>query len=196
MKRMVAMVAALCAAATMARAAEVGQPAPQFATKDCCGADVKLSDFKGKIVVLEWFNPNCPYVKKFYDVGQMQKLQETYTGKGVAWLQVVSYGAGKSPFPGMDEAMKYTSDKGVKATKMLMDDGGAVGKAYGAKTTPHMFVIDKDGKLAYAGAIDDDRGAKYNPDAKNYVVAALDEILAGKPVSTPNTQSYGCGVKY
>lgn len=196
MKRTFSVVAALVGVAWVAQAAEVGKPAPQFATKDCCGADVKLSDYKGKIVVLEWFNPNCPYVKKFYDAGHMQKLQEAYTGKGVAWLQVVTYGAGKSPFASMDEAMKYTSDKGVKATKLLMDDGGAVGKAYGAKTTPHMFVIDKDGKLVYAGAIDDDRGNKYNPNAQNYVVAAVDSIMAGKPVATPNTQSYGCGVKY
>ncbi|MCC6353326.1 MAG: redoxin domain-containing protein [Verrucomicrobiae bacterium] len=196
MNRILATVAALAGITWIAQGAEVGQPAPQFSAKDCCGADVKLSDYKGKIVVLEWFNPNCPYVKKFYDGGHMQKLQETYTGKGVAWLQVVTFGPGKSPFASMDEAMKYTADKGVKANKLVMDDGGAVGKAYGAKTTPHMFVIDKDGKLAYAGAIDDDRGAKYNPSAKNYVAAAIDEIMAGKPVSTPNTQSYGCGVKY
>lgn len=196
MKKIVTWVASLACAAWVAQGAEVGQQAPQFSAKDCCGADVKLSDYKGKIVVLEWFNPNCPYVKKFYDGGHMQKLQETYTGKGVAWLQVVTFGSGKSPFASMDEAMKYTTDKGVKATKLVMDDGGEVGKAYGAKTTPHMFVIDKDGKLAYAGAIDDDRGPKYNAEAKNYVAAAIDELMAGKPVSTPNTQSYGCGVKY
>lgn len=196
MTKLMAIVAAIAGMAMVAGAAEVGQQAPDFSAKDCCGEDVKLADHKGKIVVLEWFNPNCPYVKKFYEGGHMQKLQETYTGKGVTWLQVVTYGAGKSPFASMDAAMKYTSEKGVKATKMVMDEGGAVGQAYGAKTTPHMFVIDKTGKLVYAGAIDDDRGPKYKPDAKNYVVAAIDEVMAGKAVSTAVTQSYGCAVKY
>lgn len=197
MKKVMTIVAMLCGAAWVMQAAEVGQPAPDFTAKDCCGQPVKLADLKGKVVVLEWFNPGCPFVKKHYEPGNMQKLQETYTGKGVVWYRVASFGAGKkSPAGDMEAAMKYTTDNGVKSSGLLFDEGGALAQSFGAKTTPHMFVIDKEGKLAYSGAIDDDLTPKFNPAAKNYVAVAVDELLAGKPVSSAATKPYGCAVKY
>lgn len=199
MARIKAMAVALAVtgAAWASQAAEVGQAAPDFKVKDCCGQEVKLADQKGKVVVLEWFNPGCPFVKKHYDGGDMQKLQATYTAKGVVWYRVATSAAGKpSPAGNMEASMKYTQDQGVKSTGLLIDEGGAVAQSYGAKTTPHMFIIDPGGKLVYAGAIDDDTAPKYNPQAKNYVAAALDEVLAGKPVSTAATKPYGCSVKY
>ncbi len=196
MKKLIGIIAAAAFAAPLL-AAEPGQPAPDFAVKDCCGENVKLADFEGKVVVLEWYNRDCPFVKKHYGSKNMQKLQEKYTAQGVVWLQVVSSAAGKQgSFANMEEAMKDMETQGSKATKLLLDPDGKMGQAYGAKVTPHMFIVGKDGKIAYAGAIDDDNAIKFNPAAKNYVAAALDEILAGKPVATASTQPYGCGVKY
>ena len=190
-------VLALSVAPAMA-APEIGKPAPEFSAKDSNGKDVKLSDFKGKIVVLEWNNPECPYVKKHYDSGNMQKLQASETAKGVEWLSINSSADGKQGHLTNETANKYVADEKASPSAYLLDANGEIGKAYDAKTTPHMFVIDKDGNLAYEGAIDDNDSANKEDaaTAKNYVVAAIDAIAAGKAVETSKTKAYGCGVKY
>lgn len=181
-----------------ANAATVGQAAPAFELKDVGGRTVRLADFKGRPVVLEWTHPGCPFVAKHYGSQNMQGLQKDFTAKGVVWLSISSTAPGNpehlAPAP---LAAKYQA-WGASATGLLIDDSGAVGKAYAAKTTPHLFVIDPKGTLVYAGGIDD-KGST-NPadvkDAKNYVRAALDELLAGKAVSVPTARPYGCSVKY
>jgi hypothetical protein len=185
------------AAAALA-APEVGQPAPEFTLTDSTGTAHRLSDFKGKTVVLEWLNHGCPFVRKQYDSGNMQKLQKEYTGKGVIWLSIVSSAPGKQGHMTPEETNKAKEESGSGATAVLIDEDGSVGHLYDAKTTPHMFVVDPQGTLIYMGAIDSDR----SPDpagiegAKNYVKQALDEAMAGKPVSEPTTTAYGCGIKY
>lgn len=181
-----------------ARATTVGQPAPSFELKDAGGKSVKLADLKGKHVVLEWTNPGCPFVAKHYGSQNMQGLQKEFTAKEVVWLSVSSTAPGTSDYlapPAL--AAKYQA-WGSSATGLLMDDSGAVGKAYGAKTTPHLFVIDPKGTLIYAGGIDDKRSADPADlkSAKNFVRAALAESLAGKAVSVPTAAPYGCGIKY
>lgn len=196
MKRIFILAVALLSTSWL-HAVEVGKTAPAFSVKDCCGQDVKLSDYKGKTVVLEWTNPECPFVKKFYDGGHMQALQKKYTDKGVVWLRINSSAPGKQGYlKDMEAAMALTQKQNAHATSLLLDSDGKVGKTYGAKTTPHMFVVNPAGTLVYAGAIDNDSDTSYNSDAKNYVVEALDATLAGKSVATANTQSYGCSVKY
>lgn len=179
-------------------AVEVGKPAPEFTGTDSNGKSHKLSDFKGKVVVLEWTNPECPFVVKHYDSNNMQKLQEEFTAKDVVWLTINSSAEGQQGHQTGEEANKYITEKGAKATARLLDSSGEIGKTYGAKTTPHMFVIDKDGTLVYAGAIDDNDSAKAEDaaTAKNHVREALNELLAGKPVTTAQTNPYGCSVKY
>lgn len=182
------------AAAGYAAPVKVGETAPDFNLKDTDGKDVKLADFKGKIVVLEWFNPECPFVKKHHvTLDTMTKLAADYKSKNVIWLAINSGAEGKQGAAAADNAAakkEYKMDYPI-----LLDTTGATGKAYGAKTTPHMYVIDKDGKLAYAGAIDNDRSPKKAGD-KNYVKNALDEIIAGKKVTDASTDPYGCAVKY
>jgi peroxiredoxin len=196
MKTLAAAVASLFATAALA-AATPGQPAPAFAVTDLAGKPVKLEDFKGKTVVLEWHNFGCPFVQKHYKSGNMQALQKKY-GKDVVWLAVNS--TNKSASDWMDPAPLTAELKKFDAqpAAYLVDEPGKMGMAYGAKTTPHMYIIDPQGKVVYNGAIDDKRSA--NPEdvktAKNFVVAALDEMKAGKPVSTPSTAPYGCTVKY
>jgi peroxiredoxin len=184
--------------APSAAAPEIGKPAPDFTLTDSNGKKTCLSDFKGKIVVLEWINFDCPFVQKHYGSNNMQHLQEKYTGKGVTWLAINSSAAGRQ---GNYPAAKINSlikEHKAHHTAYLIDENGTVGRLYGAKTTPHMFIVDKDGKLAYAGAIDD----KSTPDladiksAKNHVEAALDALLSGKPVTTASTKAYGCSIKY
>ena len=189
----------LLAAVTIAQAeVQIGQPAPDFSLTDCSGKKVSLSDFKGKVVVLEWVNHNCPFVVKHYGSGNMQKLQADATAKGVAWLSICSSAPGKQGHATGPEAMKKCTETQSAATAYLLDETGKVGKTYGAKVTPEMYVIDANGVLVYHGAIDDKKST--NPGdiagAKNYVAATLDEVLAGKPVSTAKTDPYGCGVKY
>lgn len=184
--------------AQAAAKAEIGKAAPQFSLNDTKGKTVDLSKLAGKVVVLEWFNHGCPFVKKHYDSNNMQTLQKDYTGKGVVWLSICSSAKGKQ---GNATAQKHDEDaKAAKAsaTHILIDEDGKVGKLYGAKTTPHMFVIDKKGVLVYAGAIDDKPGTDVEEikGAKNYVKAALDEVLKNKPVSVASTKAYGCSVKY
>jgi peroxiredoxin len=173
-------------------------PAPQFSLQDIHGKTHALSDYKGKIVVLEWFNPGCPFVKKHYLSNNMQTLQEKYAKLGVVWFTVNSSAYGRQGYLTPEEALKKFSDYNIKATGALVDTNGVVGKAYGASTTPHLFIVDAKGELAYQGAIDSDDSAKQEAiaGATNYVAQALDELLAGKPVSEPETQPYGCSVKY
>jgi peroxiredoxin len=176
----------------------VGSAAPDFSANDSKGKTQSLSQYKGKYVVLEWFNPECPFVKKHYGPGNMQKLQEEYTGKGVVWLSVDSSAPGKEGSLTPEQAEKKLSEWKGKQTALLLDSDGKVGQSYGAKNTPHMFVINPEGKIVYEGAIDSKASPNPNdiPTATNYVKAALDESLAGKPVSTANTKPYGCSVKY
>lgn len=177
---------------------DVGQKAPDFAIKDIKGKTWKLKDQKGKIVVLEWFNFGCPFVKKHYESGNMQKLQEAYEKKGVVWVCINSSAPGKQGHATNVEFKKSFEERKSSPTAVLVDTDGNVGRLYGAKTTPHMFVIGKDGKVIYQGAIDDKRGVEQSEivDAKNYIKAALDETLDGKPVSESETKPYGCSVKY
>jgi len=167
--------------------------------KDATGKLVKLGDFKGKHVVLEWTNPECPFVQKHYGSQNMQGLQKEFTGRDVVWLTVSSTARSDSEYIGPAALnSKYRQQWGSAQTAILIDALGTVGRAYGAKTTPHMYVIDPSGKLVYAGGIDDKRSSKPAdiPGAKNFVRAALTESLAGKPVSTPTAAPYGCSIKY
>ena len=189
-------IAALAATAAFANA-PAGQPAPDFAVTDLSGKPAKLSDYKGKTVVLEWHNFGCPFVQKHYRSGNMQALQKKY-GSDVVWLAVNSTNKSSSDWTDPPLLTKQLAEFGASPARYLVDEPGTVGKAYGARTTPHMYIIDGTGKVVYNGAIDDKRST--NPEdvktSKNYVAAALDELKAGKPVSTPSTSPYGCTVKY
>lgn len=178
--------------------AEIDKPAPDFELTDVNGTKHKLSDFHGKYVVLEWINFDCPFVKKHYDSENMQKLQEKYTSQGVVWLAICSSAPGKEGNLSKDEIKKRAANYKAKFTAYLIDESGDIGRLYSAKTTPHMYIIDPQGNLIYAGAIDSIRSTdKADIDkAENYVSKALDEALAGKSVSTKVTQPYGCSVKY
>ena len=179
-------------------AVEPGETAPDFTLKDSKGNSQKLSSYSGKFVVLEWMNPECPFVKKHYSIGNMQSLQKEYTTKGVVWLSIISSAPGKQGYCTGPQAEANTKDQKASPTAVLLDPSGEVGQMYGAKTTPHMFVINPEGKLIYMGAIDSIRSANSSDCAKaeNYIRQTLDAALAGKPVPTPETKSYGCSVKY
>jgi hypothetical protein len=196
MKKLAAAIAAALATAALANA-PAGSPAPAFAVTDLAGKPVKLEDFKGKTVVLEWHNFGCPFVQKHYRSGNMQALQKKY-GNDVAWLAVNSTHKSASDWmePGPLGAELKRFD--ARPAAYLVDEPGKMGLAYGAKTTPHMYIIDPQGKVVYNGAIDDKRSTDVADvkTAKNYVVAALEELKAGKPVSTATTAPYGCSVKY
>lgn len=175
-----------------------GAPAGNFRVNDASGKVVELSQFKGKPVVLEWHNPGCPFVQKHYGSGNMQKAQAAARAQGAVWLTINSGALGKQGYMTGPEAAKLVADQGVKASHYLLDPKGVVGKGYGAKTTPHMYVIDASGRLVYQGGIDDKPTA--NPadikGARNHVLAALAEVKAGKPVSVAEARPYGCSVKY
>lgn len=179
-------------------AAIVGQRAPSFELRDAEGKSVKLDSYRGKYVVLEWTNFGCPFVGKHYGSGNMQELQKKYTAKGVVWLTICSSAKGKQGYVDGAGAKESMKEHDAAPTRFLLDPKGTVGKAYGAKTTPHMFVIDPKGTLVYNGAIDDKASTNKDdvPTAKNYVAAALDESMAGTKVETSATQPYGCSVKY
>lgn len=171
--------------------------APDFTLKDIDGKEHALSDFEGKYVALEWTNYDCPFVKKHYADGHMQKLQKRYTDKGVVWLSINSSAPGKQG--NFDQATwkKRVAGRGASPTAVLLEPSGKVGKAYGASNTPHVFVIDPEGMIIYQGAIDNTPSWKGAPSkAKNYVAAALDAAMAGKPVEPARTKPYGCSVKY
>ena len=179
-------------------AAKVGEKAPDFSVADSKGKTHKLSDFKGKWVVLEWHNQGCPYVKKHYGSGNMQKLQKEWTAKGVVWLTVISSAQGQQGYVTGDQANAYVTEQKAAPTAVLLDPAGTVGMAYAAKTTPHMFVVSPDGMLVYNGAIDD-KPTTDQADiatASNFVSAALTEGMAGKAITTATSRPYGCGVKY
>ena len=178
--------------------ARVDEPAPGFTLTSTDGKQFSLSEFRGKYVVLEWVNYDCPFVRKHYSSGHMQKLQATYTGKDVVWLSICSSAPGKQGhFEGEDLTDRIVGEK-AKPTAYLVDADGTVGRMYEAKTTPHMFVIGPDGVLLYAGAIDDiaSTDADDLAIARNYVTAALDAAMAGKPVEVKTSKPYGCSVKY
>ena len=197
MKRLLA--AALSAALALAAHANApaGAPAPAFAVTDLAGKPVKLEDYKGKTIVLEWTNFGCPFVMKHYNSGNMQALQKKY-GADVVWLAVNSTNKGHSDYAEPAKLTQQLQGFGAQPARYLMDEPGTMGLAYGAKVTPHMYIIDPSGKVVYNGAIDDKRSTNVADvkTAKNYVVAALDELKAGKPVSTASTAPYGCTIKY
>ena len=170
--------------------AQVGAPAPQFSLADQTGKSVSLADQSGKIVVLEWFNEGCPIVQRHYQADTMNKLANKYQPQGVVWLAV------NSTSGNTNDSNKKAADAWKMDRPILNDAEGTVGHLYGATNTPHMFIIDKDGKLAYAGAIDNDPNGKKADGKVNYVEKALDELLAGNSVSQPQTKAYGCGVHY
>jgi peroxiredoxin len=176
----------------------VGRPAPAFTLADTSGRGRALADFAGKTVVLEWWNPECPFVGKHYGSGNMQRLQREWTAKGVAWLTINSSAAGHQGHVDGPTADGLMRARGGAQTAVLLDPDGKVGRAYGAKTTPHMFVIDKAGVLVYEGGIDDRPSTDQAdvPAARNYVAEALAAVSAGRAVSTATTTPYGCGVKY
>jgi peroxiredoxin len=176
----------------------VGSAAPDFSLPDAKGKTHSLSEYKGKYVVLEWFNPECPFVKKHYGGGNMQNLQKEFTDKGVVWFTIDSNAPGTQGNLSPEEAEKVTSGWKTHQTALLLDPDGKVGRAYGAKNTPNMVIINPEGKIIYEGAIDSK--ATPNPadipSSTNYVKVTLDESLAGKPISNPKTKPYGCSVKY
>lgn len=187
-------IASITAQPLMAQA-EVGQPAPAFTATDVAGKPVSLDQFKGKYVVLEWTNPECPFVVKHYDSGNMPKTQQEALAKEAVWISIQTV-------PGADnskaELPKWQKAKGAKPTVTIVDTGGQIAKSYRAATTPHMYIVAPDGKLIYAGAIDSKPTANADDikSATNYVNLALGEALAGKPLSHPVTKAYGCSVKY
>lgn len=198
MKHLFPFAAAFVLAAPAVAAPQIGSPAPNFRLVGMNGQPVSLDQYKGKIVVLEWNNPGCPYVKKHYGSGNMQKTQAAARKAGVVWLTINSSAAGKQGHMDGAAARAFVAGQRAQPTAYLLDHAGTVGKGYGAVTTPHMYIIDKAGRLVYAGGIDDKPTA--NPadvaGARNHVLAALGEVAAGKKVSVPTSRPYGCNVKY
>lgn len=193
--------AALFAAPQFATAnggVQVGQPAPAFSVRDTNGKTVSLADLKGKTVVLEWSNHECPFVKKHYTGNNMQTLQKKWTAQNVVWLTIVSSPAGEQGYVDAAQANKLTAERGAAPSSVLLDPKSQIARAYGAQVTPHMYIISGDGKLAYAGGIDDKPSTRIDDlaSAKNYVDAALSEIAQGKAVSVATSRPYGCTVKY
>jgi len=181
-----------------AAVAKVGEAAPAFAIDATTGKGVSLADQRGKLVVLEWTNHDCPYVRKHYETGNMQALQKETTAQGVVWLTVISSSPGTQGYVTAKQADELTTSRKASPTSVLLDPTGVAGKVYGATNTPHMYLIDKNGLLVYAGAIDD-RPTTRRADvqgAQNYVRAALEDVAAGRAVRTPATRAYGCTVKY
>jgi peroxiredoxin len=191
------LVSTLAAGTAKAASATVGQAAPDFTATDALGKTHKLSDFKGKHVVLEWTNPACPFVAKHYS-GNMQALQAEFTAKGVVWLSINSTDKQSRDYLAPTQLMAWKAEKKGSATAVLMDDVGALRVLYNAKTTPHMYIINPQGVLVYAGAIDSVASARVDDikTATNYVRQGLNEALSGKPISTSTTRAYGCFIKY
>jgi peroxiredoxin len=193
-----AVITVAAALALPAWAVRVGEKAPVFTATDSNGVTRALSQYAGKYVVLEWHNNGCPYVRKQYNSGNMQKLQKEWTARGVVWLTVISSAPGKQGYVTADEENAYLKQMNAAPTAVLLDPTGKLGHLYDAKTSPHMFIIDPSGMLIYDGAIDD----QPTPDpasvaaATNYVSQALNEAMAGKPVSVETSRPYGCSVKY
>jgi peroxiredoxin len=186
----VALAVMLPVVAVAADTAQVGKPAPAFTLKDETGKEHSLAQYKGKVVVLEWTNPGCPFVQRHYTAGTMQKTLTGFDAKKVVWLAVDSTSSNAA-----EKSAAWKKEKGF-AYPVLQDASGTVGKAYAAKTTPHMYVIDEQGVVRYAGAIDDDPRGNKKEGATNHVKAAVDALLSGKPVPAATTEPYGCSVKY
>ncbi|HWP81851.1 MAG TPA: thioredoxin family protein [Bacteroidota bacterium] len=196
MRRLFILVAALVVSIAIASSpsVEIGKAVPEFSLTDINGKTVKLSDYKGKVVVLEWTNPNCPFVQRVYRSGIMTSVQKKYADK-VIWLTVNSTNPKHQDFETAEDLKKTYTEWKATFVSMLLDPEGKIGKMFDAKTTPHMYIIDKTGTLVYAGAIDDDpRGSK--SEKTNYVDAALQNLLDGKPIPVSTTKPYGCTVKY
>lgn len=183
---------------TVFAAAELDKPAPAFSATSADGKTVDLNSYRGKTVVLEWTNADCPFVKKHYESGNIPKLQQEATAQGVVWLQVISSAPGAQGFVDGPTAIKLNQFRDAKPTATLLDSDGKIGKAYGAQTTPHIFIVDAKGQLIYKGGIDSIPSADKGDIAKadNYVRDALGEIATGKKISNPSTKPYGCSVKY
>ena len=194
----VTLVSLASTATASAETAVVGKPAPDFKLSDAQGKDTSLSQFKGKTVVLEWYNPTCPFVKKFYANGNMQQFQKEAIAKGAVWLTINSNAEGKPGHLAQGDAAQAAKAASLNSTALLLDPKGTVGREYGARTTPHMFVVDPKGTLAYAGAIDDTPSTSSGDieSAENHVMSAIDAIAQGKAVDPASTEPYGCSVKY
>ncbi|MBI4396639.1 MAG: thioredoxin family protein [Elusimicrobia bacterium] len=177
---------------------EVGKNAPAFTLPDTAGGKKSLTDYKGKYIVLEWVNHGCPFVQKHYNSGNMQSLQKELTGRDAVWLSISSSAEGKQGFHTAAEWNELTQEKGAAPTAVLLDGDGKVGKRYGAKTTPHIFLISPEGALLYKGAIDDSPSTDVADvkTAKNHLRTAFEEAKSGKPVREPSTKPYGCSIKY
>lgn len=197
MIKLSALVLSLLVAST-SFAAKVGEKAPDFKVNDMNGKAHQLSDFKGKYVVLEWMNEGCPFVVKHYSSNNMQKLQKEFTGKNVVWLTVASSAKGKQGHWTADQAKAKAKEWNIASSAILLDTDAKMGKAYGAKVTPHMFVINPEGTIVYNGAIDsnDSSDASDIPNSTNYVAEALNSSMAGKPIKVSTSKPYGCGVKF
>ena len=189
---------ALAFAASVHAAPSVGQPAPDFTLTDTTGKPVKLSDHRGKYVVLEWTNPGCPYVRKHYDSGNMPATQRDAVAKGVVWLSINSTEKGSYDYLEPARLASWMKERKATPSAVLMDVDGAAGQAYGARTTPHMYIVNAQGLLVYAGGIDSIPSAREADiqKATNYVRQGLTELLAGRPVSVATSQAYGCSIKY
>ena len=197
MKRLIALLGVVALVSSAFAAAEVGKPAPDFTGTDINGKTVHLSDFKGKIVVLESYNQDCPFCHNQFRTGAMQDLQKEMTAKGVVWLMVNSVNPHNSSHRTPEQARAEWTEQKLNATAWIDDSSGQIGHLYGMKTTPHMFVIDKTGTLVYDGAIDDQADPEHNPrGAHNYVRAAIDQITSGQKVTVSQTKPYGCSVHY
>ena len=190
--------AAVLAVPAIAAGPDLGKSAPDFAAADTNGKPVKLSDFKGKLVILEWSNHQCPYVRKHYGAGNMQKTQEAARALGVTWITIISSAPGEQGHVNATEANKLTAERNAKPNHVVLDPAGKIGRMYAARVTPHMFIIAGDGKLLYKGAIDSIRSSRQSDiaNAKNYVTAALSEIKSGKPIADADTVAYGCTIHY
>ena len=177
---------------------KVGEPAPELKATDSHAQMHQLSEYRGKYVVLEWHNNSCPYTRKHYESGNMQRLQKEWTSRGVIWFTVISSAPGQQGYVTAEQENEYLKRMNAVPTAALLDPQGTVGRLYAAKTTPHMFIINPEGVLIYDGAIDSKASTDQGdiPTATNYVSQALDEAMAGKPVSTPTSRPYGCSVKY
>jgi len=196
MKRTLVFLTSLAFASSMF-AVEVGKPAPDFTGTDITGKTVKLSDYAGKIVIIESYNSDCPFCNNHYKTGAMPDLQKDLAAKGAVWLIVNSVNPKNFSHRTPEQAQKEMTDKKIVATAWIDDSSGAIGHLYGMLTTPHMFVIDKTGTLVYDGAIDDKPDPSHDPKAaRNYVQEAVDDLLAGKPIEVSQTKPYGCSVKY
>jgi peroxiredoxin len=184
--------------ARAAAAAKVGAAAPTFTATATTGKSVSLAAQRGKLVVLEWTNHDCPYVRKHYETGNMQALQKEITAQGVIWLTLISSAPRTQGYVTPSQADELTATRNASPTAVLLDPTGVVGQMYGATNTPHMYIVDKAGALVYAGAIDDRPTTRQSDvqGAQNYVRAALEDVAAGRPVRTPTTRAYGCTVKY